>query len=99
MWLSKNSDGLYQLHKDEPTLVNTNDDDVIQDYICKSNQTVKDIPQWLAVELCNIYNKNRPTKNQCINLPTHKARTYSYNWFILLTREWNDLKNMFKTNY
>ncbi len=87
MWLSKDLFGTYRVHKSEPILIDK----------WESHDRVQhEIPEWLSVELCNKYNVNRPTIGTVINLPTHKARRYSFSWFLLLTREWADLKKCLK---
>jgi hypothetical protein len=76
MWISRTKDGLYILHKNQPTNINN----IIIDkgyydigYHSKDCQELF-IPEWVATELCDKHNACRPTFHEGpVNLPTHKA--------------------------
>jgi hypothetical protein len=97
MWLSKSKDGQYIVHKNEPEpkfIEGEYGGDLF--YWSKTGDNLL-IPEWLSVELCNKYNICRPRfEAGPINLHTHKSRTYSFSWWVLLTREWSDLKACLK---
>ncbi len=100
MWLSRDKDGSYCLHKHEPQWVEMqfhSDGEVVNEgyWADKNNQDYM-IPSWVAVELCNKFDVCRPVIIDKINLPVHKARRYFYSWWLLLTREWDDLKQCLK---
>ncbi len=91
MWLSRTIDGLYFAHKNEPKRLAE-----FGMWSCGSHAE-ENISEWLAVELCDKHNECRPTyETGPIELFTHKARLYSYHWWLLLTREWEDLKKCLK---
>jgi hypothetical protein len=103
MWLSRTQIGRYIVHKTQPLkTVNVcysviNNKEVLDTIWYNDDAQYEIIPQWLAIEICNKYQVDSPKFSEGpIELLTHKSRMYSFSWWILLTREWGDLKACLK---